>query len=206
MGATREERGVPDSCFLIPDRGPPRFGWLGGNRNQEAGGRAAPYSDPYLTGVALGLVLLSAYVVVGRGLGATGAFASAAAAVTDVVSYATARGNAYFAERLDGGGLLRDWIVVEMLGVLLGGSASAAFARRLRFAVERGPRVSVGERLAFAVAGGAVMGAGAVLARGCTSGQALTGGALLSVGSWTFVAGAFGAAYVAARLLRRVWT
>ena len=164
------------------------------------------YSDPYLTGVALGLVLLSAYVLVGRGLGATGAFASAAAAVSDVVSYARTRSNSYFAERLAEGGLLRDWIVVEMLGVLLGGWASAAFARRLRFAVERGPGLGVGQRLAFAVTGGAVMGAGAVLARGCTSGQALTGGALLSVGSWVFVVTAFSAAYVSARLLRRVWT
>jgi hypothetical protein len=156
--------------------------------------------------VALGLVLLSAFVVVGRGLGATGAFASAAATVMDVVSYTRARGNEFFATHLDGQGLLRDWIVVEMIGVLLGGWASAALARRLRLTVERGPRTGVGERLAFAGAGGAVMGAGAVLARGCTSGQALTGGALLSVGSWVFVAGAFGAAYVAARALRRVWT
>jgi hypothetical protein len=165
----------------------------------------AAYSSPYLAGVALGLVLLSAYAIVGRGLGATGAFASAAATLMDVVSYAKARGNAYFAEHL-GGGLLHEWLVVEMIGVLIGGWASAALARRVRLTVERGPRVSVGERLALATAGGAVMGGGAVLARGCTSGQALTGGALLSVGSWVFVAAAFAAAYVVARLVRRAWT
>jgi len=205
MRPMKDPSGPTASCFLIPTGGPPeRLG--GGIRKQESGRASTPYSDPYLTGVALGLVLLSAYVLVGRGLGATGAFASAAATVADIVSHAQARGNAYFAEHLTEGGLLGDWIVVEMLGVLLGGWASAALARRLRFAVERGPRVGVGERLAFAVTGGAVMGAGAVLARGCTSGQALTGGALLSVGSWVFVAGAFGAAYAAAYLLRRVWT
>ena len=49
------------------------------------------------------------------------------------------------------------------------------------------------------------MGAGAVFARGCTSGQALSGGAVLSVGSWIFIAGAFGAAYVTAPLVRRFW-
>src|SRR3712207_4985044 len=102
-------------------------------------GAPRPYANPYLTGVALGLVLLSAFVVVGRGLGATGAFASAAAALVDVVSFARARSNAFFADHLDGGGLLRDWVVVQMLGVLLGGWASAAFARRLRLGVERGP-------------------------------------------------------------------
>ncbi|AHG92463.1 protein of unknown function DUF395 YeeE/YedE (plasmid) [Gemmatirosa kalamazoonensis] len=167
--------------------------------------RARPYADPYVTGVALGLVLLSAYVIVGRGLGASGAFASVAATAAEVASLARARGNAFFAEHL-GGPLLRGWLVVEMLGVLLGGFLSAALARRLRLDVERGPRTGVGARLAFAIAGGAFMGAGAVLARGCTSGQALTGGALLSVGSWTFVAGAFGAAYAAAWAARRVWT
>src|SRR5207249_12004671 len=124
-----------------------------------------------LTGVALGLVLLSAYVVVGRGLGASGAFASAAATVADVVSFARARGNAFFAEHR-GAGLLSDWLVVELLGVLLGGFLSAALGRRLRLIVERGPRASVGGRLALAVVGGALMGGGAVLARGCTSGQA----------------------------------
>jgi hypothetical protein len=167
---------------------------------------SSPYSDPYLTGAALGLVLLSAFVLVGRGLGASGAFASAAATVVDVAAYATARGNAFFAAHLDGGGLLRDWLVVEIVGVLIGGWASAALARRLRLTVERGPRVSVGGRIALAAAGGAVMGSGAVLARGCTSGQGLTGGALLSVGSWIFVGGAFASAYAAAWLLRRAWT
>lgn len=169
-------------------------------------GAPRPYADPYLAGVGLGLVLLAAFVLVGRGLGASGAFATAAATLVDAAAPVAARANPFFAEHLDAGGLLRDWLVVEVIGVLLGGFASAALAGRLRLAVDRGPRVSVAQRLRLAVGGGAVMGAGAVLARGCTSGQALTGGALLSVGSWLFVGGAFAAAYGAAWALRRVWT
>jgi uncharacterized membrane protein YedE/YeeE len=165
-----------------------------------------PYADPYLAGVALGLVLLAAFVLVGRGLGASGAFASAAAAAVDAVDPAAAQRSAYLAERLDGGGLLGDWLVVEVIGVLLGGFASAALAGRLRVTVNRGPALGAGARLGMAALGGAVMGAGAVLARGCTSGQGLTGGALLSVGSWAFVAGAFGAGYAVAPLVRRAWT
>ncbi|MGZ8412422.1 MAG: YeeE/YedE thiosulfate transporter family protein [Gemmatirosa sp.] len=165
-----------------------------------------PYADPYVTGVGLGLVLLAAFVLVGRGLGASGAFATTAATIVDVASPAAARANAFFTDHLDAGGLLRDWLVVEVLGVLLGGFMSAALAGRLRLAVDRGPRTSVPARLLLAVGGGAVMGVGAVLARGCTSGQALTGGALLSVGSWIFVGAAFASAYAAAWLLRRVWT
>jgi hypothetical protein len=166
---------------------------------------ARAYADPYAAGVGLGLVLLSAYVVAGRGLGASGAFATAAATVASV-SGSAARENVFFADHLASGGMLGDWLVVELLGVLIGGFLSAALAGRLRLSVERGPHTGVGARMALALGGGALMGAGAVLARGCTSGQALSGGALLSVGSWTFVAGAFGAAYAAAWAVRRVWT
>jgi len=117
-----------------------------------------------------------------------------------------ARANSYFAKYLGGDGPWLDWLLIEIVGVAIGGFLSAVVAHRLRFEVERGPRLTSRARLAAAFGGGAVMGLGAVLARGCTSGQALTGGALLSVGSWLFVAGAFAAAYLVAPLLRRLWT
>ena len=166
-----------------------------------------PYANPYLSGFALGLVLLAAFVIMGRGLGASGAFASGAAAVSVSISPESARDNDYFARYLTAQGSPRiDWLVVELIGVTLGGFLSALLAGRLRRSIERGPRTSDASRLRNAVIGGAVMGAGAVLARGCTSGQALTGGALLSVGSWLFVVAAFAAAYAVAPLLRRAWT
>ena len=139
------------------------------------------YSDPYVAGVALGLVLLASFVFAGRGLGASGAF-------TRIV-------------RGDGD----SWLLFEVAGVIAGGFLSALIAGRVRREIECGPRISPTSRLAFAFAGGTAMGIGAVLARGCTSGLALTGGALLSVGSWIFMLAAFAAAYAAAPLLRRVW-
>ena len=166
----------------------------------------APYSNPYVCGVGVGLVLLAAYVVMGRGLGASGAFASSASGVVDRIAPAAAHNNFYFAGYLDAeGGPWRDWLIFEIIGVAIGGATSAWLASRLRPAVDRGPNLSVPTRLVLAFAGGAVMGAGAVLARGCTSGQALTGGALLSVGSWTFALAAFAAAYVVAPLVKRAW-
>jgi uncharacterized membrane protein YedE/YeeE len=170
-------------------------------------GRAVrSYANPYVAGVGLGLVLLLAFVVMGRGLGASGAFASAAAEIATTVAPKSAESNHYFARYLnsDGGGRI-DWLVVELVGVAIGGFASAAFAGRLRRAVERGPNISRDTRLVLAFTGGSVMGLGAVLARGCTSGQALTGGALLSVGSWLFIVGAFASGYAVAPLLRWAW-
>jgi len=164
-----------------------------------------PYADPYLTGVALGLVLLAAFVLVGRGLGASGAFASVAASAVDAVSSNSARSNSFFADHLDSGGPLRDWLVIELAGVFVGAWVSAKLAGRVRLEVERGVRSTVRGRLVAATGGGAVMGIGAVFARGCTSGQALTGGALLSVGSWLFIVGAFAAAYAVALLRRGAW-
>jgi hypothetical protein len=164
------------------------------------------YSDPYLAGVGLGLVLLAAFVLTGHGLGASGAFATTAAGSVAAVAPGYAASHAYFGRYVNGpDGPWRDWLLFEVIGVFAGGFVSAAWAGRLRRSVERGDGVTVRSRLAMAFAGGAVMGLGAVLARGCTSGQALTGGALLSVGSWGFMLTAFAAAYGAVPLIRSSW-
>jgi uncharacterized protein len=164
-----------------------------------------PYADPYVAGVGLGLVLLAAFVVMGRGLGASGAFSSSAAGVVAAAAPARAAASPLFARYLSGDGPWSEWLLFEIAGVVIGGFLSALAAGRLRLAIERGPRMPHGPRLAFAFAGGAVMGIGAVLARGCTSGLALTGGALLSAGSWLFMMAAFAGAYLLAPAMRRAW-
>ena len=163
------------------------------------------YSSPYAAGAGLGVVLFASYLLAGRGLGATGAFAVVAAKAANSAAPAATQANVWLAERATGA-LLGDWLVVEIIGVIIGGFISAALAGRLRFGVDRGPRLGIAPRLAIASLGGAIMGFGAVFARGCTSGQALTGGALLSAGSWLFVLGAFGAGYLTMFLARRTWT
>jgi uncharacterized membrane protein YedE/YeeE len=166
------------------------------------------YCDPYLAGAGIGVVLLAAYVVAGRGLGASGAFASVAAALAAAVSGTTAAAASpatapYLTEGL--ASPLHDWLVLELAGVALGGFASAWLAGRTRIEVERGPRIAARQRILTAFSGGILMGFGAKLARGCTSGQALTGGALLSVGSWIFIVTCFAAGYAFAPLARRLW-
>jgi hypothetical protein len=163
------------------------------------------YSDPYLAGAGLGLVLLAAFVLVGRGLGASGAFASGAAGAVSAVSPSLAASSPLFSRYLGAGGPWNDWLLFELFGVALGAFASAALAGRLRLIVARGPRVTPASRLALGLAGGALMGLGAALARGCTSGLSLTGGALLSVGAWAFTGAAFAGGYLVAPLVRRAW-
>jgi hypothetical protein len=168
--------------------------------------RERPYTDPYVAGVALGLVLLTAFVVMGRGLGASGAFASAAAGVVSAAAPDAAAQSPLLSRYLGGSAPWLDWLGIELAGVTMGGALSAVLAGRWRRTIERGPNATARSRLTGAFAGGAVMGLGAVLARGCTSGQALTGGALLSVGSWLFVIAAFTGGFAAAPLFRRHWT
>lgn len=162
------------------------------------------YANPYLAGVGLGLVLLTAFVLTGQGLGASGAFASAAAGAVKTAAPGQVAAHPWF-QRYLSNDPWADWLVFEIAGVFVGAFVSALLAGRLRGEVERGPSLAPGPRLAFAVAGGLALGVGAVLARGCTSGQALTGGAVLSVGSWLFMIGAFAAAYAVAPLARRLW-
>jgi uncharacterized protein len=167
----------------------------------------AEYMNPYFAGIGVGLALLLAFVLVGRGLGASGAFASVVTTAVSAAAPEHARASADYARYLPADGSpLRDWLVLEIAGVLVGAWASAKLAGRLRLATERGPRVAAGARLTYAFIGGMTMGIGARLARGCTSGLGLTGGATLSVGSWLFVLAAFAAAFAVAPMLRKQWT
>lgn len=165
------------------------------------------YWNPYIAGIGLGLTLLATFVLMGRGLGASGAFTSFVSVGVQAAAPEHAGANGMYSAYLDNNGMhpLRDWLVFEIFGVLVGGLISGLLAGRVRKTIEKGPRISSFGRLALAFTGGAIMGFAAKMARGCTSGQALTGGALLSVGSWVFMLSIFAGAYAAAYFLRRQW-
>ena len=166
-----------------------------------------PYWNSYLAGFGLGLVLLSSFVIMGRGLGASGAFTTAVATAVHQIAPAHAESNSFYMEYLGDSSRspLKDWLVFEVLGVFVGGFLSGVLANRLKLVVEKGPHISVRGRLFFAFMGGGLMGIGAKIALGCTSGQALTGGALLNVGSWAFMWCVFGGAYALAYFFRKQW-
>ena len=165
-----------------------------------------PFWNPYVAGVVLGLVLLASFLVMGFGLGSSGAVTRFAVAGAHVVAPKAVESNAYFSQYYGPGKhILEDWLVFEVLGVFLGGALGAYSAGRLRLGIDKGPRATTAGRLALAVLGGVAMGFAARLARGCTSGQALTGGAALSLGSWVFMMAVFTGGYLIAPLVRREW-
>ena len=161
--------------------------------------------NPYAAGVALGLVVLATYATMGHGIGAASASYRVAVATVNAVAPAHVQQVPALASTVGSRGALDDWIVLEVVGIAIGGALGAWSAGRLGREVMRGPTFGAGARLAVALGGGALMGFAARLSRGCTSGQALSGGALMSVGAWAFMFSVFAGGYAAAWFLRRQW-
>ncbi len=159
--------------------------------------------NPYLAGVALGLVLATTYLVMGGGLGASGGSLRMGVAVLSALAPDHVAATPPFVRAA--ASEHANWLVYELLGVVLGGFVAAYTAGRLKPEVLKGPRISTAARLGLAHAGGVLMGLAARVTRGCASGQALTGGALLSVGAWVFFLSFFGGGYGLAWFVRREW-
>jgi len=140
--------------------------------------RPQPYWPPLVAGIGLGLVLLLTFVITGHGLGASGFFTRATAAL--------------------GGWLLPEATAANAL-------AGSLTARRFNPSIERGPSTAAGTRLTLALAGGILTGFGARLARGCTSGLGLSGGATLAVAGFVFLIAFFIGGFLLSMLTRRVW-
>jgi hypothetical protein len=161
--------------------------------------------NPYLAGVALGLVLLTSYAVMGKGLGASGASFRLGVAAVQAVAPGHVAASPGLRGAAEAGSPLDDWLVYLVAGVFLGGLLGAVTSGRFGTEVLKGPSLSTRARLAMALGGGALMGVGARFARGCASGQGLTGGALMSVGAWAFLGVFFGGGYALAWWVRRAW-
>jgi hypothetical protein len=164
------------------------------------------YMNPYLAGVLLGLVLLSAMFFSGRGLGASGGIKYAVVAMVGAVDHQYAVETPYYSKYFENGeSPLKNWLVLEIFGMVLGGFISGALAHRLKFKVEKSPKISNNKRLLFAFLGGVFFVYGAQLARGCTSGAALSGMAVFSVAGFVTMIAIFGSAYLFAWFFKSLW-
>jgi uncharacterized protein len=165
------------------------------------------YLNPYVGGVLLGLVLLAANFVSGRGLGASGAIKSGVVSVITTIAPTASENTGFIKEfrQSHQGNPMKTWLVFEMLGVLVGGFISGAFAGRLKMKVEHSPKITSRKRLLLALGGGVLFGLGSQLGRGCTSGSALSGMAVLSLGGFVTMMAIFGTAYAFAYFFRKNW-
>lgn len=164
------------------------------------------YVNPYIGGVLLGLVLFTAYVFTGAGLGASGGLSHIQVWFLDLFASSHVDKTAYFAEM--GGGSKNAFLssgVYMLLGTFFGGMLAGFLNGRLKVETRKGAGVSHKTRWLMAFIGGGIMAYGARLARGCTSGQALSGGAVLSTGSWVFMLSVFASAYALAYFFRNFW-
>ena len=162
--------------------------------------------NSYLAGVLLGLVLLMAIFITGGGLGASGAFKDLATVTVNAFAPEHASSSTFWGPVLASENHpLKSWLSFHVLGVLIGGFLSGALSGRLKFKVERGPRVKAPTRLGFALLGGALFGIGAQMGRGCTSGAALSGMAVMSTGGIITMMAIFGTGYAIAYFFRKLW-
>jgi hypothetical protein len=161
---------------------------------------------PVPAGILIGISMLLAWLVAGRGVGASGGLTRFVAWIQHGLFPAATEQSPYFSSYFaDGAHPLYDYVVFLLVGLLIGAFFAAWRAGEFRFEVLRGPRSGVAYRLSLALAGGVLSGFAARLARGCTSGQGLVGGAELSVGAWVFLLCIFAGGWMVAWFVRKQW-
>ncbi len=165
------------------------------------------FMNPYLAGFFLGLLLLTTIYITGRGLGASGAVKSAVIATMESVAPHHISDKKFYQEYLieHQSMPLKNWLVFEILGVILGAFISGLISNRLKFTLEHSPKIKSSTRIAGALIGGLLFGLGAQFGRGCTSGAALSGMAVLSTGGILTMMAIFGGAYMFAYFFRKLW-
>ncbi len=165
-----------------------------------------PYMNPYLAGVLLGLVLLSAMYLSGRGLGASGGIKYCVVSIVGAGSQEHVQNSTYYSRYFaHGKSPLKNWLVLEILGMLAGGFISGSVSGRLTWKIEKSPKIGNRRRLIMAFLGGVFFVYGAQLARGCTSGAALSGMAVLTTAGFVTMAAIFGSGYLFAWFFRKNW-
>ncbi len=166
-----------------------------------------PYMNPYIAGTLLGLLLTATIFITGRGLGASGAVKSATVATVETVAPAHTANTKYYTEYQAShpDGPLKNWLVFEVIGVVIGAFLSGLLSGRLALKLEGGPNATSRMRVSGALLGGLLFGFGAQLGRGCTSGAALSGMGVLSTGGILTMLAIFGGAYAFAYFFRKLW-
>lgn len=164
------------------------------------------FLNPYLAGFLLGLIVIGAFYLTGRGLGASGAVKSAVITAVDIVAPEHTESNEYYSSYMASHkSPIKAWLVFLVVGVFVGGLVSGAKSNRLKMKLEHGPKINNKIRVIAALFGGILFGFGAQLGRGCTSGAALSGMAVLSTAGFVSMMAIFGSGFIFAYFFRKLW-
>jgi len=164
--------------------------------------KPAPYMNPLLAGILLGMVLLATFVVTGHGLGATGFTTRLAAWIGMYVAPVATNANDYLGGMVEEGKPLNAWITWQVIGVAIGALISAFLAKRIHIQLDGKKFLGGAKRPLTALFGGILAGFGARVAAGCTSGLGLSGAAVLSLAGFTFLGTFFAVGLIVSRFLK----
>lgn len=170
--------------------------------NQKVQNCPAPYWNPLIAGILLGIVLLSTFVVTGHGLGATGFTTRLTAWFGMYLLPAATSANDYLGGMVEEGRPLDAWISWQVIGVALGALLSAFLAGRIAVKLDGKRLLGGSKRPLTALFGGLLAGFGARIAAGCTSGLGLSGAAVLSLAGFTFLGAFFAVGLLASRFMK----
>jgi hypothetical protein len=159
--------------------------------------------NPYVAGVALGLILFATFFVTGHGLGVSGATTSLTAAGAAAVAPHIVGPGTYLAGYVRFG--LNHWIEWEVLGLAIGALVGALVAGRFDPMIDGPSRLGPVARLCLAAIGGTSTGFGARMAMGCTSGMGLSGSAPLAAAGFLFLIGFFGGGLAFGLAMKPLW-
>ncbi len=165
-----------------------------------------PYINPYIGGIGIGSILFLSFLLVGKGLGASGALTRFLAFGMDKIAPEYTDGISYFDRYLSSSvHPLDNWLVYMMIGVFAGGLIAAIRGKRTKAMMLKGANTTNKRRIITAFTGGILVALGARLAGGCTSGLALTGASTLAVAGWVFFIAVFAAGLIVAFFVRKEW-
>ncbi len=166
-------------------------------------GNCKTYINPYLAGFLIGLTLITSYLILGVGLGASNGLARLAAWCGLSVAPGHFLASEYFGAW--GERPLNYYLVFMLAGIFVGGFLSALTNGRISIQIERGVAFSPWKRLILVFLGGILAGFASRLSRGCTTGNGLSGVSLLNTGAVAFLLAVVIGGYLAAWFFRRQW-
>ena len=165
-----------------------------------------PVWSPYAVGAGIGLLSCVAFLLSDRYIGCSAAFSKTSGMIERLLRGEKVEQKPYYKKIIPS----IDWEWMLVLGVLLGGFASAVIAGQFQLSwVPHRWTVHFGDTPALrwftALCGGIIMGLGARWAGGCTSGHGISGTLQLAVSSWLAVICFFIGGIVTAMVIYRVF-